>query len=560
MNRELLLQHFDRISEAPDAIPRLRRFILDLAVRGKLVEQNPNDEPAAELLKRVSKWQSEAIQRKQIRAPKKNLNAVSKDEMPYLLPKGWEWARLGKILYIQSGDGLTAANMEHGEIPVFGGNGINGYHNIHNVEASTIVIGRVGYYCGSIHLTPSKAWVTDNAFITSYCQVSIYQNFLLLLLSGTNLKERENATAQPVISGSKIYPIVIGMPPLAEQHRIVAKVEELMALCDQLEAERNKRESRRDRLVASSLNCISTNTAEEAKDATRFHLNHLPRLTTRTEHIKQLRNTILNLAVRGRLVPQDPSDEPAAELLKRMQSEKATLEKAGEIKKEKPIKAVMADEIPFDIPSHWRWVRLGELTELITKGSSPKWQGVSYSSKEDGVLFVTSENVGNYCLRKLDEPKYVEKKFNEIEPRSILRYGDILMNLVGASIGRTAVYNLPDIANINQAVALIRLVRKTAISCTSFLLHYLNSPSAIQFMTASQVVTAQPNISLTNARDFPIPFPPIAEQHRIVAKVDELMALCDQMETQLATTGADSRRMLEAVLRDALNPAVMEAA
>jgi type I restriction enzyme S subunit len=281
-------------------------------------------------------------------------------------------------------------------------------------------------------------------------------------------------------------------------------------------------------------------------------LRNLPRLTTRTEHIKQLRQTILNLAVRGRLVAQEPNDEPAVELLKRIQAEKATLEKAGEIKKEKAINAVMPDEIIFHIPTHWRWVRLGELTELITKGSSPKWQGVSYSSKEDGVLFVTSENVGNYCLRKLDEPKYVEKKFNEIEPRSILRYGDILMNLVGASIGRTAVYNLPDIANINQAVALIRLVRQNAISCTTFLLHYLNSPTAIQFMSASQVVTAQPNISLTNTRDFPIPLPPLAEQLRIVAKVDELMTLCDQLENQLVTTEADSRRLLEAVLRDAL--------
>ncbi len=161
--------------------------------------------------------------------------------------------------------------------------------------------------------------------------------------------------------------------------------------------------------------------------------------------------------------------------------------------------------------------------------------------------------MGNYRLRKLDDLKYVEKRFNEIEPRSILRFGDILMNLVGASIGRTALYDLSDEANINQAVALIRLIQTTTNLSTGFLLHYLNSPSAIEFMFSSQVVTAQPNISLTNAREFPIPVPPLAEQDRIVAKVDELMALCDRLEAQLTTTQTKSRRLLEAVLHEALN-------
>ena len=103
------------------------------------------------------------------------------------------------------------------------------------MDQPTIVIGRVGYYCGSIHVTPPKAWVTDNAFITHFCQDAINLRFLVLLLNGTNLKKDEHATAQPVISGSKIYPIIVGLPPFAEQHRIVAKVDELMTLCDQLE-------------------------------------------------------------------------------------------------------------------------------------------------------------------------------------------------------------------------------------------------------------------------------------------------------------------------------------
>lgn len=229
--------HLPRLTNRPEHIQQLRQTILNLAVRGKLVPQDPKAEPASEMLARVREWNAEAVRKKLIRDPRKPLKTIALNESPYELPDGWAWARLGEVIYIQSGDGLTAENMQGGNIPVYGGNGINGYHDTFNIEEPTIVIGRVGYYCGSIHVTPAKAWVTDNAFITKYCSQEIFHDFLVLLLNGTNLKENENATAQPVISGSKIYPIVVGIPPLVEQHRIVAKVDELMALCDELETQ-----------------------------------------------------------------------------------------------------------------------------------------------------------------------------------------------------------------------------------------------------------------------------------------------------------------------------------
>lgn len=231
--------HLPHLTTRPEHIQQLRQTILNLAVRGKLVPQDPKDEPAVEMLARVHEWRAEAVRKKLIRDPRKPLKTIDLSESPYELPDGWAWARLGEIIYIQSGDGLTSENMKGGAIPVYGGNGINGYHDTFNIEEPTIVIGRVGYYCGSIHVTPAKAWVTDNAFITKYCSQEFFQNFLVLLLKGTNLKENENATAQPVISGSKIYPIVVGIPPLAEQHRIVENVDELMALCDEMEGRIN---------------------------------------------------------------------------------------------------------------------------------------------------------------------------------------------------------------------------------------------------------------------------------------------------------------------------------
>lgn len=256
--------HLKRITTRTTHIKQLRQTILDLAVRGKLVPQDSNDEPAAELLKRNSVWRTDAIKLKQIREPRKTLKNIGYDETPYTIPSGWAWARLGEIIYIQSGDGLTAANMKNGDVPVFGGNGINGYHDKSNVEEPTIVIGRVGYYCGSIHVTPNKAWVTDNAFITRFCQQAISMSFLVLLLNGTNLKENENATAQPVISGSKIYPIVIGLPPLAEQSRIIAKFDQLMALCDQLEAQLTTTEADSRSLLEAVLHEALAPALEEA--------------------------------------------------------------------------------------------------------------------------------------------------------------------------------------------------------------------------------------------------------------------------------------------------------
>ena len=232
-------RHLPRLTTRPEHIQQLRQTILNLAVSGKLVPRDPKDEPASELLKRIQAWRSAAIAEGKIRMPRKQILAVDDSEAPYELPKLWDWVRLGQIIYIHSGDGLTSEAMRRGSVPVFGGNGITGFHDTPNVLRPTVVIGRLGYYCGSIHVTPSQAWITDNAFITEFCTDAIFQNFLVLLLKATNLKENEKATAQPVISGAKIYPIIVGLPPLAEQHRIVAKVDEVMALCNRLEAQLN---------------------------------------------------------------------------------------------------------------------------------------------------------------------------------------------------------------------------------------------------------------------------------------------------------------------------------
>ena len=153
------------------------------------------------------------------------------DEIPFALPVSWEWVRLGYLLKIESGKPLTSKEMKPGTIPVYGGNGITGYHNDYLVEEETVVIGRVGYYCGSVHVTEPKAWVTDNAFITTYPMGCIDRDYLVFTLRSMNLGQNNNATAQPVVSGKKIYPMLFPLPPLAEQKRIALKLKEILPFC-----------------------------------------------------------------------------------------------------------------------------------------------------------------------------------------------------------------------------------------------------------------------------------------------------------------------------------------
>ena len=250
---------------------------------------------------------------------------------------------------------------------------------------------------------------------------------------------------------------------------------------------------------------------------------------------KALRQKILDLAIRGKLVPQDPDDEPASVLLEKIREQKQQMFKEGKLKK-KDIKndsiifkgednlhyekfqdgtvKCIEDEIPFELPEGWCWSRLVSLTAIITKGASPKWQGVDYTSS--GIMFITSENVGVETLL-LESPKFLPEKINEIQPRSILEPHDILTNIVGASIGRTCEYTLVDSANTNQAVAIIRLI---AIDMVSYVVKCLNSDYCVNLMFANQVNVARANLSLSSLANFLIPIPPLKEMYRIIAHLD----------------------------------------
>ena len=559
MKLETFFEKFDQFADAPNAVAKLRELVLELAVTGRLVTQDNRDESASLLLDSTSDERSKLVAAKMIKS--RPLTPVKPDEQPFDVPLGWSWARLSNVGYelgqkvpdkqftyidvggIDSDRGRISDRveiLEPGDAPS---------RARKLVARGTVIYSTVRPYLLNIAIVDhdfDPEPIASTAFGILHPFKGIDNRYLFYWLRSGPFTDYVQAgmkgMAYPAINDEKFYNGPIPLPPLDEQKRIVAKVDELMALCDRLEAQQQERETRHAALSRASL-------ARFADAPTPANLNFLFHPSFNI-HPSDLRKSILTLAVQGKLVPQDPTDEPAEVLIARIASTKLELQKAGEIGKEKPLEPLHLDRLPFEVPDSWRWAKLAELTELITKGSSPKWQGIAYVSESEGILFITSENVGNYVLRKLDDLKYVSKGFNEIEPRSILKRGDILMNLVGASIGRTAVYDLPDGANINQAVALIRLVRETDGICPRYLLHYLNSPAAIDYMLSSRVVSAQPNISLTDAREFAIPLPPLAEQKRIVAKVDQLMALVEELETQLAAARKTAEALMEAAVAE----------
>jgi type I restriction enzyme S subunit len=519
MNADRLLEHYERIADAPDAIPRLRRFILDLAMRGKLVPQDAKDEPASELLKRIAS------------------EKVSQGD----LPEGWRRATVGALLDFQYGKGLKASvRAAEGPVPVFGSNGIVGFTDEPLAVRPSIIVGRKGS-AGALNLCNGPSWTTDVAYFVE-TPPFIEIRFLLNTLTALDL-DKLGKGVKPGLSRSDAYEQLICVPPLSEQHRIAA-------LCDRLEAARAEREAVRDRLAAASLARLNAPDSDPAAfaDHARFTLDNLAALTTRPDQVKQLRETILNLAVRGKLVLQDPNDEPASELLKRIADEKARLVKAGEIRKEKPLPPIQEDATPFELPFGWVWARLGLLSMLVTSGSRD-W--AEYYA-EEGAIFVRMGNLsrGSYNLR-LNSIQRVKPPRDTEGARTRLEAGDVLISITG-EVGLLGL--IPQDfgeAYINQHTCVVRLMVELQ---SRFVPELFRSPFAQDQFNAPQRGIKN-SFRLTDVTEFLVPLPPLAEQHRIVAKVDALMVLCDRLEASLVHAAASRRRLLDALLADALAPA-----
>ena len=560
MNAEQLLTHFDRIADAPDAILRLRRFILDLAVRGKLVEQDPNDEPALELLKRWEEEKEHLVKIGKLRDAKSTVEAPNENFLCQL-PLNWSTITISQIAYLRSGIALEHGEEQAlGDIPYLKVADLSLTENKKGIITSSRFVSRgrkdVMIESGSIVFPKRGGAIATNrkrrAHVNIVCDSNImamkpFVNdilpFLELWFSNLDLWKLNSGTSVPQINNKDIYPLPVLLPPLAEQRRIVAKVDELMTLCDRLEAARTERKTTRDRLTATSLARLNTPDPDPAifQNHAAFALNNITPLTTRPDQIKALRQTILNLAVRGKLVEQDPEDEPASELLRKIAETRKSLIAERKTKRSRDLPPVEDQEIKFGIPVGWAATRMG-IAYDVRDGThdSPRYV-------DDGYPLITSKNLSSGYL-SFDETKLIsEEDYIKISQRSAVAKGDILLAMIG-SIGNPVMVDT-DQPFVIKNVALLKYF-DPSYSDPEFLRFFLlNAANEMKALAGGGL---QPFVSLSFLRNYPLAIPPLAEQHRIVAKVDELTGLCDRLEASLVAGDETRGRLIDALLHETL--------
>ncbi len=540
-------------------------------MRGKLVAPEAVVEPASVLLKRLAAEKARLVKAGEIRKPKTYELSNSFDTV---IPDGWAIVPLGNIINNHMGGGTPSKNNHSywdGDIrwasvkdvgkSKYLDNTIDRITNDGLANSSSnlippgnlIVVTRMGLGLLSINRVPVAINQDLRAlFLSSHLETDFVYNFFL-----TNSLEGTGLTVKG-IKLDELMTIPFPLPPLAEQRRIVAKVEELMALLDRLEAARTAREATRDRLTAASLARLTaaslarltapdSNPAEFPANA-RFALATLPALTTRPDQIKPLRQTILNLAVRGKLVEQDPTDEPASELLKRIAMHLED-QKNGRGRRAKPLPDVDPADAPFELPDGWTWARFPELGEF-GRGKS------KHRPRNDPALYTGGTHLmiqTGDVARSGGRIKTHTNKYNDVGlAQSMLWPKGTLCITIAANIADSGILDFdacfPD--------SVVGFVPAPGFENARYFEYFVRTAKAnlLEFAPA----TAQKNINLEILTSVLIPLPPLAEQHRIVAKVDALMALCDRLEAALTTADTTRARLLEALLADALNPASMQ--
>ena len=552
----VLSEHLPLLATAPDGIQKLRGLIFELAVRGKLVPQDPNDEPASELLKRIAKerarLEDDTTRKKMLATP-----PVNDDEQPFTIPRSWQWVRLGSTVEVLDSlrKPVTKDARQPGPYPYYGASGIVDYVAEYLFDEELVLVGEDGAKWGVGDRTAfsitGKTWVNNHAHVLRPDRSLLIDGFLVHALVARNLQPFITGTTVPKLNQAKLVSIELPLPPLAEQHRIVAKVDELMALCDRLEAEQADAGAAHERLVATLLGTLtqSTDTADLAANWQRL-AEHFDTLFTTESSLDALKQTILQLAVMGKLVPQNPNDEPASELLKRIAKERARLEAEGKIKRSGPMPAVAEDKQPFAIPSNWVWIRLAELGPEFQNGESSR--GTPGGSK---IVVLRLADISKGAV-SLSDTRSVELPESSIEKYRLSKNDLLVIRVNGSAeiVGRLVLCE-SDL----EAIYCDHFIR-ARVTETSIAPRYLrmtgDSLLVRQQIQSLFITTAgQKTVNQGHIGGLLIALPPLAEQHRIVAKVDELMALCDSLKAGLAESRTQQDRLATTLIESALKAA-----
>jgi len=544
-------------------IKKLRELILELAVRGKLVPQNPNDEPASELLKRIAAEKAELVKQGKIKK-QKPLPEISEDEKPFELPVGWEWVRISEIghdwgqktpdlqfTYIDVG----SINKELGIISepeiVQAENAPSRARKI--VKEGTVVYSTVRPYLLNIATVSEKfdpEPIASTAFAIIHPFKGIFSNYIYYYLRSstfiTYVEGCQTGIAYPAINDKQFFSGLIAIPPSHEQDLIVNKVGELMALCDQLEQQSLTSLEAHSQLVDTLLATLANSQdAEELAENWARISQHFDTLFTTQASIDALKQTILQLAVMGKLVPQDLNDEPASELLKRIEQEKAQLVKEGKIKKQKPLPPVSDEEKPFELPLGWEWCRIKEIAQVGT-GSTPSRDNPDYWSEPEFNWVTSGETSSPFIITTAEKVSMRAVMETNI---SIYPPGTLVIAMYGQGKTRGQITELRISAGTNQACAAIQLFESNEFHRRYIKFFFEKSYEDLRSHAAGG---AQPNLNLAKISNTPIPIPPLAEQIKITSKIDELFVFCDNLKSRL-----QSAQQTQLHLADALTDAAL---
>ncbi|HFJ9508703.1 restriction endonuclease subunit S [Bacillus paranthracis] len=574
----MLLEQFDSIFDTPESIDKLKELILDMAVKGNLVLQDENDEPASVLLEKILGEKERLIKEQKIKRVKP-LPLIKEEENPYELPKGWEWVRIIDICSVKGGKRvprgyqlldtptehayIRITNMKKGTILL---DNIKYIDNTIFEKISRYVIYKEDLYItiagtiGGVGLIPKELDgmnLTENAARIINCGANkcyLYRCFSSKLVQDQFLSF-VNQMAQPKLALKRIETTLIPLPPLNEQKRIVEKVDQLMDFCEKLKERVEKKKKREDRLNVSALSSLEQSiTSEELKESLQFVLNNLSVLCTDTKHVQQLRNVILALAVKGKLVLQDENDEPASVLLERIAGSQEEIRKDQKQKIMQPFIKDKKDKASYELPAGWIWVKLASIiSEPIRNGYSPK--GVEYVTKVKN-LTLTATSSG---YLKKECFKYIDQEIDEVS-HLWLEKGDILVQRSNSLelVGTSCIYDIEDKGYIYPDLMMkIKLSKNIDKKYIHFVLSSQMTKSYFRD-NATGTSKSMPKINQKVLSDTLIPLPPLNEQKRIVEKIDQFMSLCDEIEKQIENINEQKECLLQSVLRQEFQQQVRE--
>ena len=547
-----LVQHFDLIAQAPGGVARLRELILTLAVQGKLVPQDPSDEPASELLKKIRTEKGRLIAEGKIKRDKP-LAEIADEEKPFELPVSWEWCRLGAVTTygssakaatikpetwvldledVEKGTGKLLKKSRFSERPALSDKNV--------FFAGDVLYGKLRPYLNKV-LVADEDGICTTEIVPLRCYGPNEPGYFAIALRTPFFLEYVNALSygmkMPRLGTEDARKALLPLPPLAEQSRIVTRVEELMQLCDALETSGQLEAQQHAQLVGTLLGTLTqSETPEALADNWQRIATHFDVLLDRTEAVDALEQTILQLAVRGLLVPQDPTDEPASVLLQKIRTEKDHLIAQGKIKRDKPLPPITDEEKPFELPEVWEWVRLGDISEFSNGFAFPSSE---FTSDASGVGVIKIGDIQNGVVSVVGM-SYVSKKYaTTIDSAFQVVTGDMLIAMSGATTGKLGFNRQTQSFLLNQRVGKIKLYSVANDFAYQYLVTKISENLAIS------AGSAIPNLSTAQIKEIVFPLPPLAEQLRIVARVNELRSLCAELRRRFAACQVNQAQLAD---------------